>query len=93
MANEEILVKFPLDVPAFHYTSLCLCLSALYTVARLQDARMAVLKDLLRLRNEVQKEVTSKRLNQIYSKYQRDKETKLHKIHNDYIRCKTTAAD
>lgn len=61
-------------------------------VARLQEARLAVLKDLLQQRVEAQKEVTNERLNQIYSKHQKDKDTKLHKIHNDYIRCKTTTA-
>ncbi|XP_070832333.1 cilia- and flagella-associated protein 91 [Chaetodon trifascialis] len=55
-------------------------------IQKLQEARLAVLKDLLRQRDEVQKEVTSERLNQIYSKHQKDKETKLHKIHIDYIR-------
>lgn len=58
----------------------------------MQEARLVVLKDLLRQRDEAQKEVTSERLNQIYSKHQKDKETKLHKIHNDYLRCKKTAA-
>lgn len=58
----------------------------------MQEMRLTVLKDLLRQRDEAQKEVTNERLNQIYSKHQKDKETKLHKIHNDYIRCKTTAA-
>lgn len=61
-------------------------------MARLQEARLAVLKDLVKQRDEAQKEVTSERLNQIYSKHRKDKETKLHKIHNDYLRCKTTAA-
>ncbi|KAI3356327.1 hypothetical protein L3Q82_017549, partial [Scortum barcoo] len=55
-------------------------------IQKLQEARLAVLKDLLRQRDEGQKEVTSERLNQIYSKYQKDKETKLHKIQNDHTR-------
>ncbi|XP_054471005.1 cilia- and flagella-associated protein 91 [Anoplopoma fimbria] len=55
-------------------------------IQKLQEARLAVLKDLLRQRDEAQKGVTSDRLNQIYSKHQKDKETKLQKIHNDYIR-------
>ncbi|XP_041806115.1 cilia- and flagella-associated protein 91 [Chelmon rostratus] len=55
-------------------------------IQKLQEARLAVLKDLLRRRDEAQKEVTSERLNQIYSKHQNDKDTKLHKIHSDYIR-------
>ncbi|XP_040004302.1 cilia- and flagella-associated protein 91 isoform X2 [Xiphias gladius] len=55
-------------------------------IQKLQEMRLTVLKDLLRQRDEAQKEVTNERLNQIYSKHQKDKETKLHKIHNDYIR-------
>ncbi|XP_070694504.1 cilia- and flagella-associated protein 91 [Pempheris klunzingeri] len=55
-------------------------------IQKLQEARLAVLKDLLKQRDKAQKEVTSKRLNQIYSKHQKDKETKLHKIHNDFLR-------
>ncbi|XP_051259441.1 cilia- and flagella-associated protein 91 [Dicentrarchus labrax] len=55
-------------------------------IQKLQEARLAVLKDLLRKRDGAQKEVTSERLNQIYSKHQKDKDTKLHKIHNDYMR-------
>lgn len=61
-------------------------------VARLQDARLALLTDLLRQRDEAQEQVTDERLDHIYSKHQTDRETKLHKIHKDYIRCKTTAA-
>ncbi|XP_071332361.1 cilia- and flagella-associated protein 91 [Trachinotus anak] len=55
-------------------------------IQKLQETRLAVLKDVLRQRDEVQKEVTNERLNQIYSKHQKDKEIKLHKINNDYIR-------
>ncbi|XP_031725295.1 cilia- and flagella-associated protein 91 [Anarrhichthys ocellatus] len=55
-------------------------------IQKLQDARLTVLKDLLRQRDEAQKEVTSERLNHIFSKLQKDKKTKLHKIHNDYTR-------
>lgn len=62
------------------------------SVARLQEARLAVLKDLLTRRDEAQKEVTSERLTQIYSKHQKDKETRLQKIDNDYMRCKTSTA-
>lgn len=60
-------------------------------MARLQEARLAVLKDLLRQRDEAQKEVTSERMTQIYSKLQKDKDTKRQKIHNDYVRCKAMA--
>ncbi|XP_042351125.1 cilia- and flagella-associated protein 91 [Plectropomus leopardus] len=55
-------------------------------IQKLQDARLAVLKDLLRQRDEAQKEVTNERLNQIYSKLLKEKETKQQKIHSDYIR-------
>nr|XP_046261134.1 cilia- and flagella-associated protein 91 [Scatophagus argus] len=55
-------------------------------IQKLQEARLAVLKDLLRQRDEAQNEVTSRRLNQIYSKHQKNKDTKLQKIHSDYSR-------
>ncbi|XP_059199054.1 cilia- and flagella-associated protein 91 [Centropristis striata] len=55
-------------------------------IQKLQEARLAVLKDLLRQRDEAQKGVTNERLNQIYHKLQKKKETKLRKIHNDYTR-------
>uniref|UniRef100_UPI003AABEBDA cilia- and flagella-associated protein 91 isoform X2 n=1 Tax=Centroberyx gerrardi TaxID=166262 RepID=UPI003AABEBDA len=54
-------------------------------IQKLQEARLAVLRDLLRQRDEAQKQTTKERLDQNYSKHQRDKEAKLHKIHNDYI--------
>ncbi|KAL6100955.1 cfap91 [Pungitius sinensis] len=54
-------------------------------IQKLQEARLTVLKDLLRQRDAAQKEVTNERLNHIYAKHQNDKETKLHKIHNDYV--------
>uniref|UniRef100_A0A3P8NNR0 Cilia- and flagella-associated protein 91 n=1 Tax=Astatotilapia calliptera TaxID=8154 RepID=A0A3P8NNR0_ASTCA len=53
-------------------------------IKKLQEARLEVLKDLLRQRDEAQKDVTNDRLNQIYSKHQEDRETKLNKIHADY---------
>uniref|UniRef100_A0A3P9AVL4 Cilia- and flagella-associated protein 91 n=1 Tax=Maylandia zebra TaxID=106582 RepID=A0A3P9AVL4_9CICH len=53
-------------------------------IEKLQEARLEVLKDLLRQRDEAQKDVTNDRLNQIYSKHQEDRETKLNKIHADY---------
>ncbi|KAM8749428.1 cilia- and flagella-associated protein 91 isoform 1-T1 [Acanthopagrus schlegelii] len=55
-------------------------------IQKLQEARLDVLKDLLKRRDEAQKEVTSQRLNQIYSKHQKEKEAKQYKIHNDYMR-------
>lgn len=61
-------------------------------LSRLQEARLDVLKDLLKRRDEAQKEVTSQRLYQIYSKHLKEKEAKQHKIHNDYMRCKTITA-
>lgn len=64
----------------------------LLVVSRLQEARLDVLKDLLKRRDEAQKEVTSQRLNQIYSKHQKEREAKQYKIHNDYMRCKTITA-
>lgn len=72
-------------MPSFH----ALCFPVVAT--RLQEARLNVLKDLLRQRDEAQKDVTSERLMQIYSKLQQDKETKLHKINHDHVRGKTTA--
>uniref|UniRef100_A0A672ZM39 Cilia- and flagella-associated protein 91 n=1 Tax=Sphaeramia orbicularis TaxID=375764 RepID=A0A672ZM39_9TELE len=61
-------------------------------IQRLQEARLSVLRDLLKQRDETQKEATNERLNQIHAKKQKDKDTKLHRIHNEYIRCKTTIA-
>lgn len=58
-------------------------------VARLQKARTAVLKDFLKQRNEAHRDFTNENLNQIYSKLQKEKEAKLHKIHNDYMRGKS----
>ncbi|KAK9537745.1 hypothetical protein VZT92_005331 [Zoarces viviparus] len=55
-------------------------------IQKLQDARLTVMKDLLRQRDEAQKEVTSERLNHIFAKLQKDKKTKLQKIHNNYTR-------
>uniref|UniRef100_A0A667X454 Cilia- and flagella-associated protein 91 n=1 Tax=Myripristis murdjan TaxID=586833 RepID=A0A667X454_9TELE len=54
-------------------------------IQKLQEARLAVLRDLQRQREEAQKETTMERLNQKYSKLQRAKEAKLQKIHKDYI--------
>ncbi|XP_076015232.1 cilia- and flagella-associated protein 91 [Genypterus blacodes] len=54
-------------------------------IQKLQEARLAVLRDLLRQREGAQKEVTSERLNQVHAKKQQSKEAKLQKIHKDYI--------
>ncbi|XP_030012744.1 cilia- and flagella-associated protein 91 isoform X2 [Sphaeramia orbicularis] len=58
-------------------------------IQRLQEARLSVLRDLLKQRDETQKEATNERLNQIHAKKQKDKDTKLHRIHNEYIRSLT----
>ncbi|KAK2905976.1 cilia- and flagella-associated protein 91 [Channa argus] len=55
-------------------------------IQKLQEARLAVLNDLMQQRNEAQRDVTNDRLSQIYSKNQKDKDTKQLKIQNDYIR-------
>uniref|UniRef100_A0A3P8RKQ3 Cilia- and flagella-associated protein 91 n=1 Tax=Amphiprion percula TaxID=161767 RepID=A0A3P8RKQ3_AMPPE len=53
-------------------------------IQKLQEARLAVLKDQLKQRDEAQKDVTNERLKQIYYKHQKVKETKMEKIQNDY---------
>ncbi|MED6245671.1 hypothetical protein ATANTOWER_006425 [Ataeniobius toweri] len=55
-------------------------------IQKLQEARLAVLEELLMERDEAQKDATYDRLTQIYSKHLRDKELKLEKTHNDYMR-------
>ncbi|XP_030614578.1 cilia- and flagella-associated protein 91 isoform X2 [Archocentrus centrarchus] len=55
-------------------------------IEKLQEARLAVLNDLLRQRDEAQKDATNARLNQIYSKLQEDKKTKQNKRRTDYER-------
>lgn len=57
----------------------------------MQDARLAVQKDLLMQRNESQNKITNKRLNLISSKCQKDTETKLQKLNTDYLRGKTSS--
>lgn len=54
-------------------------------IQKLQEARLALLMGLLRQREEVQQEATVDRLDLKYSQHQRDKESKLSKIRNDYI--------
>ncbi|KAF7658881.1 hypothetical protein LDENG_00005610 [Lucifuga dentata] len=54
-------------------------------IHKLEESRLAVLKDRLKLRDEAQKKVTNERLNHIYSKKQRHKEEKLQEIHRDFI--------
>ncbi|KAK5602820.1 hypothetical protein CRENBAI_025092 [Crenichthys baileyi] len=55
-------------------------------IQKLQEARLAVLKELLMERDEAQKDATYDRLTQIYSKHLRERELKLQKTHNDYMR-------
>ncbi|KAM9851226.1 cilia- and flagella-associated protein 91 [Aulostomus maculatus] len=55
-------------------------------IHKLQEARLAVLRDLLMQRVETQDSIAHERLNQIYSKQLKDKETKLLKLNNDYMR-------
>ncbi|XP_030012745.1 cilia- and flagella-associated protein 91 isoform X3 [Sphaeramia orbicularis] len=61
----------------------------IFSLPMLQEARLSVLRDLLKQRDETQKEATNERLNQIHAKKQKDKDTKLHRIHNEYIRSLT----
>ncbi|KAM4561423.1 cilia- and flagella-associated protein 91 [Fundulus diaphanus] len=55
-------------------------------IQKLQEARLAVLEELLKQRDEAQKDATYDRLAQIYSKHLRDREQKLKKTHSDYMR-------
>ncbi|KAM6986721.1 cilia- and flagella-associated protein 91 [Aplochiton taeniatus] len=54
-------------------------------IQKLQEARLVVLKGLLRQREQVQSGATLDRLDRRYSQHQRDKERRLLKIRNDYI--------
>ncbi|XP_074530428.1 cilia- and flagella-associated protein 91 isoform X2 [Halichoeres trimaculatus] len=55
-------------------------------IQKLQEARLAVLADLLKQRAETEEKVTSERIDQINSKLLKDKESRLEKINNDYFR-------
>uniref|UniRef100_A0A8C5NCH7 Cilia- and flagella-associated protein 91 n=1 Tax=Gouania willdenowi TaxID=441366 RepID=A0A8C5NCH7_GOUWI len=55
-------------------------------IQELHDARLAARKDLLKQRDEAQKDVTTKRLNLIYSAHQDNIENQKKKIQNDYMR-------
>ncbi|XP_061580416.1 cilia- and flagella-associated protein 91 [Cololabis saira] len=55
-------------------------------IQKLQEARLAVVKDLLRQRNEAQKDFAKDRLQQIDSEHQKQREIKLGKIQHDYMR-------
>lgn len=58
----------------------------------LQETHVGELKLLLKQRDEAQKEVTNNRLSQIYINYLKQLETNRHKIHKDYIKCKSATA-
>uniref|UniRef100_A0A3P9L1L3 Cilia- and flagella-associated protein 91 n=1 Tax=Oryzias latipes TaxID=8090 RepID=A0A3P9L1L3_ORYLA len=55
-------------------------------IQKLQEARLALLKDQLRRRHEAQENATFQRINHMYAEYEEEKETRLQKIHNDYLR-------
>ncbi|KAM4730704.1 cilia- and flagella-associated protein 91 [Anableps anableps] len=55
-------------------------------IQKLQEARLAVLEELLKQRNEAQKDAAYDRLTQIYCKHLKDMELKLEKTHNGYMR-------
>lgn len=55
-------------------------------IQELQEARLSVLTDLLRERDDAQQNVTNDRLNQIHHKLQGEKESKINKINNEYLR-------
>uniref|UniRef100_A0A3B3Z8S6 Cilia- and flagella-associated protein 91 n=1 Tax=Periophthalmus magnuspinnatus TaxID=409849 RepID=A0A3B3Z8S6_9GOBI len=57
-------------------------------IQKLKEARLKVLTDLLRKRDEVQQNYTHDRLKQIDQKLQKEKESKINKINNDYFRGK-----
>ncbi|XP_068614741.1 cilia- and flagella-associated protein 91-like [Brachionichthys hirsutus] len=55
-------------------------------IQKLQEARLAAWKDLLNRRDEAQKEVTRKRLDQVYSQHLKEKGRRQQKICNDCSR-------
>ncbi|KAK7939263.1 hypothetical protein WMY93_002589 [Mugilogobius chulae] len=55
-------------------------------IQKLKEARLAVLTDLLRRRDEIQQNYTHDTLKQINYKLQKEKESKIQKINNDYFR-------
>ncbi|XP_055006721.1 cilia- and flagella-associated protein 91 isoform X2 [Boleophthalmus pectinirostris] len=55
-------------------------------IQKLKEARLEVLTDLLKKRDEIQQNYTHDRLKQINHKLQKEKETKINKINNDYFR-------
>uniref|UniRef100_A0A671N6W5 Cilia- and flagella-associated protein 91 n=1 Tax=Sinocyclocheilus anshuiensis TaxID=1608454 RepID=A0A671N6W5_9TELE len=59
-------------------------------IEKLQEARLTLLVQLLRQREEKQAEVKMDRLDVSFSQHQQEKEACLKKIRNDYIICETT---
>ncbi len=57
---------------------------------RLQEARLTLLVQLLRQREEKQEEVKMDRLDVSFSQHQLEKEARIKKIRNDYIVCEAT---
>lgn len=55
-------------------------------IEKLQEARLEVLKQLLKQREENHQELNIKRLDKLWSKKQRDKEAKIKKIRNEHIK-------
>ncbi|OWF41651.1 cilia- and flagella-associated protein 91-like isoform X2 [Mizuhopecten yessoensis] len=55
-------------------------------IEKLQEARLEVLKDLLKKREENHQELNIKRLDKIWSKKQKEKESKIKKIRNEHIK-------
>ncbi|XP_061649013.1 cilia- and flagella-associated protein 91 isoform X2 [Phyllopteryx taeniolatus] len=55
-------------------------------IQKLQDARLAVLGEMLQQKDRAQVTLTKDRLNHIYSKLLKEKESKLHKVDKDHMR-------
>ncbi|XP_055072320.2 cilia- and flagella-associated protein 91 isoform X1 [Misgurnus anguillicaudatus] len=56
-----------------------------HEIEKMQEARLTLLKELLRQRQEKQENVIVERLDQSFSQHQKEKEAQLKKIHNDYV--------
>lgn len=54
---------------------------------RLQDARLEVLKQLLKKREENHAELNIKRLDKLWTKKQKEKDYRVKKIRNEHIKC------
>ncbi|XP_014858713.1 PREDICTED: protein MAATS1 isoform X2 [Poecilia mexicana] len=55
-------------------------------IEKVQETRLAVLEELLRQRDEAQKDVAYDRLTQLYAKHLKDRELELKKNHHKYMR-------